>query len=257
MPLFDTHAHLDQPEFDDDRAEMIARAEAAGVAPMLAVGITAESSAAVVRLAQQYSSVHAAVGIQPNYCGQAAPDDWQWIVDLVTQPRVVAIGETGLDRHWDYTPFDVQQDYFARHLELSREKGLPFIVHTRDSDADVLAMLREAARGGPLRGVMHSFTGTAETAAECIALGMHISLAGMITFEKSEALRAVAATVPIDRLLIETDSPYLAPHPLRGKRNEPANLVYTAQCLADVLGLSLEVLAERTTANAKRLFAVP
>src|SRR5205823_10658845 len=138
------------------------------------------------------------------------------------------LGETGLDRYWDYTPFDVQQDYFDRHLRLSQQCHLPFIVHTRESDADVLTMLRDARTRGPLAGVMHSFTGTAETATECVELGMYISFAGMVTFKKSDDLRAVAAAVPADRLLIETDSPYLSPHPLRGKRNEPANLVHTA-----------------------------
>jgi len=141
----------------------------------------------------------------------------------------------------DYTPWEVQQDYFDRHLRLSQQRSLPFIVHSRDCDADIVAMLREARQRGPLAGVMHSFTGKAETAAECLGLGLYISFAGMVTFKKSADLRAVAATIPADRLLIETDSPYLAPHPLRGQRNEPANLLHTAQCLAEARGTPLRI----------------
>jgi TatD DNase family protein len=252
--MFDTHAHLDQPEFDADRPAVIERAKAAGVTTMLAVGITADSSRACVDLAVTDPAILAAVGIQPNYCGQAADGDWDEIVRLAAEPGVVALGETGLDRHWDYTPFQTQQDYFDRHLRLSQALGLPFIVHTRVSDADVLAMLREAALRGPLSGVMHSFTGSAETAAECLALGLYISFAGMVTFKNAADLRAVARTVPADRLLIETDSPYLSPHPLRGRRNEPAHLVHTAVCLAAERDETPEEFGRRCSENARRLF---
>ncbi|MCE9548045.1 MAG: TatD family hydrolase [Planctomycetia bacterium] len=252
--LFDTHAHLDQPEFDADRDEVIRRAAEAGVGSILCVGIGAESSEAAVILAAKYPGVYAAVGVQPNYCAQAQPGDWDRIVALVGRPKVVAMGETGLDRHWDYSPFELQQDYFDRHLRLSQETSLPFIVHTRESDADVLPMLREARQRGPLCGIMHSFTGSVATAEECLSLGMHISFAGMVTFKKSDELRRVAATIPAERLLVETDSPYLAPHPLRGKRNEPANLVHTVACLAETRGCTSEELARVTTANARNLF---
>ena len=256
MILFDTHAHLDQPEFDADRTAVIERARQAGVANLLAVGITAESSAAAVQLAAGHDGIFAAVGLQPNYCGQAAPGDWDRVLALVDQPKVVALGETGLDRYWDYTPFEIQQNYFDRHLRLSQQRGLPFIVHSRDCDADILAMLREARQRGPLAGVMHSFCGSAETAAECLELGLYISFAGMVTFKKSGDLRAIATGIPADRILIETDSPYLSPHPLRSKRNEPAQLVHTAACLAEVRGESVEKFAAQTTANARRLLGV-
>ncbi len=252
--LIDTHAHLDQEEFDADRADVIARAVAAGVEKIVAIGVTADSSAAVVRLAADYPQIYAAVGIQPNYCGQAKPGDWERIVELVDSPKVVAIGETGLDRHWDYSPFDVQQDYFDRHLRLAQKSDLPFVVHTRESDADVLAMLRKARKRGPLVGVMHSFTGTAATADECVQLGLYISFAGMVTFKKSGDLREVATTVPDDRILVETDSPYLSPDPLRGKRNEPANLIHTARMLAEVRKTSFDEFARQTTSNARTLF---
>ncbi len=254
MPWIDTHCHLDQPEFDEDRGAVIQRAVDAGVSKMLAVGIGLSSSRAAIALAAEHEPVFAAVGIQPNYCGEAQPGDWEEIVRLINSPKVAAIGETGLDRHWDFTPFEVQQDYFERHLRLSQQTGLPFIVHTRESDADVLAMLRAASQRGPLRGVMHSFCGTAETAAECLALGLSISFAGMVTFKKSVELRQTAATIPADRILIETDAPYLSPHPLRSKRNEPARLVHTAHCLAEARGVPLEEFAEQTTANAVALF---
>ena len=254
--LFDTHCHLDQPEFDADRLAVIDRARQAGVARLLTVGITAASSEAATQLAAGNPGVYAAVGLQPNYCGQAAAGDWDFVVGLVQRPGVVAIGETGLDRYWDYTPWPVQQDYFDRHLRLSQESGLPFIVHSRDCDADILLMLRQARQRGPLAGVMHSFTGTAETAVECLSLGLYISFAGMLTFKKSSDLRQVAATIPLDRLLIETDSPYLSPDPLRGKRNEPAHLLHTARRLAQQRGITPDQLAGQTTHNALRLFSI-
>jgi TatD DNase family protein len=254
MSLIDTHAHLDQDDFTNDRAAVIERAQAAGIETIVAVGTTAAASRMCVELAAKYDALRAAVGIQPNYCAAAAPGDWDQIVALAAAPRVVAIGETGLDRYWDYTPLEVQRDYFDRHLRLSQATGLPFIVHTRESDVDVLDMLHEARDRGPLAGVMHSFTGTAETAAACVALGLYISFAGMATFKKSGDLRLVAASVPSDRILIETDSPYLSPHPLRGKRNEPAHLVHTAACLAEARGEPLVDFARQTTENARRLF---
>ena len=253
--FIDTHAHIDQPEFDDDRNEMIARAEASELAAIVAVGICAPSSKRCVALAQQHTIVHATVGIQPNDVAKAAPDDWDCILKLAKEPGVVALGETGLDRYWDFAPFELQQDYFDRHLRLSQATGLPFIVHMRDCDADVLAMLEEARKRAPLRGVMHSFTGTQETAVACLELGMYISFAGMVTYKKSQALRDIAKTVPADRLLIETDSPYLSPVPVRKiRRNEPAHVVHTASCLAEVRGVEAEEMGKQTTENAKQIF---
>ncbi|HJQ79752.1 MAG TPA: TatD family hydrolase [Lacipirellulaceae bacterium] len=255
VELFDTHAHLDQPEFDDDRDEVIARARVAGVANIVTIGISADTSAICVELAAEHEDVFAAVGMQPNYLAESEPEDWDRIVALVGRPGVVAIGETGLDRYWDFTPFDQQQDYFDRHLRLSQERGLPFIVHIRDCDEDILVMLREAHARGPLAGVMHSFTGSRAMMEECVAMGLYISFAGMVTYKKSAELREIAAAVPDDRILIETDSPYLSPEPVRKiKRNEPAHVLHTAACLAEVRGVGLENFAAQTTANARRLF---
>ena len=257
MQLFDTHTHLDQTEFDVDRDDVIARARAAGVENMIAIGISADTSAASIEVAAKYDGVYAAVGMQPNYLAEAQPGDWERVVAMLDQLKVVAIGETGLDRHWDFTPFDVQQDYFDRHLRLSQDRDLPFIVHIRDCDEDVLIMLREAHARGPLRGVMHSFTGSPAMAQECLEMGLFISFAGMVTYKKSAELRAIAAAVPDDRILVETDSPYLTPEPVRKiKRNEPAHVAYTAACLAEVRDTTKEAFAVQTTANARTLFRI-
>jgi len=254
--LIDTHAHLDDEKFRDDLPAVLDRARAAGVQRVLCIATTAPSSRACVQLAHRYPELlSATVGIQPNHVAEAAPAAWDEILALVDDPQVVALGETGLDRYWDFTPFAQQQDYFARHLELARQKHLPVVIHCRQAEADVLAMLREAyEKHGPVRGVMHSFTGDRATAEACLALGLYISFAGMLTYKNAADLRAVARTLPIDRLLVETDSPYLSPVPLRGRRNEPAHVVHTANCLAGLLGLSPEALAEATTRNALALF---
>ncbi len=255
--LFDTHTHLDQSAFDGNRAEVVERARAAGITQILAVGCSAEESQKCVQLATEFEGIFAAVGIQPNYVAEAKPEDWATIEQLATRPGVVAIGETGLDRHWDYTPFDQQQDYFDRHMRLAERLGLPFIVHMRDCDEDIMQALRVARRRGLLQGIMHSFTGDAPMAAECVELGMHISFAGMVTFKKSQDLRDCAATIPDHRLLIETDCPYLSPEPVRGKRpNEPAYVRHTAECLAKVRGTTTKALAAMTTANARALFGL-
>jgi TatD DNase family protein len=256
MRLFDTHAHLDQPEFDEDRPQVVARAAEAGVANIIAIGISADTSKACIELTAEYDGVHAAVGMQPNYLAESKPGDWERIISMVDQPGVVAIGETGLDRYWDFAPFDVQQDYFDRHLRLSQKRSLPFIVHMRDCDEDILVMLREARERGPLAGVMHSFTGSRAMMEECVSMGLYISFAGMVTYKKSDELRAIAAAVPDDRILIETDSPYLSPEPVRKiKRNEPAHVRHTATCLAAVRGTTLEAFARQTTLNAQRLIS--
>lgn len=257
MSFVDTHAHLDQPEFDADRAEVILRAVQAGVEALLCVGVDAASSAAAVALAEQYPAIRAAVGIQPNSRDALTDAEWQRIVELAGHPRVAALGETGLDRYWDFTPLPLQQEFFARHLRLGQGRDIPLIIHCRNAEQETLAMLRAAAARGPLRGVMHAFSGDAAFAAECVELGLHLSFAGNVTYtnKKFASLRAAAATVPADRILIETDSPYMTPHPPRGKqqRNEPALLVHTAACLASLRGVPIEEFAAQATANARSL----
>lgn len=260
MNYVDTHAHLDTEEFQQDLPAVIARAGEASVKTVICPGITADSSQAVVRLAAENPEIFAAVGIQPNHAGEAASADWDRIVALADKPRVVAVGETGLDRHWDFTPLDVQKDYFERHLRLAQDRGLPIIIHCREAEADLLPMLRQAVDRAPLSGALHAFSGDQSFAGECLELGLYVSFAGPVTYtnKKFQPLREAARSIPDDRLLIETDSPYLVPHPLRGKqkRNEPANVVHTAQCLAELRNRPLEELAALTTANARRLFGL-
>ena len=254
--LIDTHCHLDAEALAKERNEVVARATDSGLSHMLSIGIDASTSQAAVAIADQYPPVFAVVGIQPNYVHQVKPGDWDLILTFLAHAKVVGIGETGLDRYWDHAPLDLQTEYFHRHIRLSKESGLPFIVHCREAEPEVLEVLRVEAADGPLNGVMHSFCGDADTAAECLELGMHISFAGMVTFRKNDELRKVASTVPLNRMLVETDSPYLAPHPNRGKRNEPSWVRLTAECLATVHDVSIEELAERTTQNAEQLFGL-
>jgi TatD DNase family protein len=256
--LIDTHAHLDDERFREDLPAVLERALAAGVCRVVTIATTAPSSGVCVALAERHEPLAASVGIQPNHVAEAAPSAWDEVVALVGRPKVVAVGETGLDRHWDYTPFPQQEEYFARHLELARRHGLAVVIHCREAEADVVRMLRaDFERHGPVRGVMHSFTGDAPTAAACLAMGLYVSFAGMVTYKNAGDLRDVARGVPLDRLLVETDSPYLAPVPVRGRRNEPAYVRHTAECLAEAHGVDADVLAETTTRNARALFGLP
>ena len=253
----DTHCHLDEDAFSQDCADAVSRAVDAGVVAMIAVGITLESCRRVIELSQRYPHVYATVGLHPNYVSTAQPDDWAQIVELAKSPKVVALGETGLDKYWDHAPLEQQAEYFDRHLELSRQTGLPFVVHCREAEAEVVAQLRKHAANGPLNGVMHAFCGSSETATACLEIGMHLSFGGMLTFKKNEAQRQVAIPIPANRILVETDAPYLAPTPFRGKRNEPAHVRLTAACLAELRGVTKEEIAQVTTANARRLFRIP
>jgi TatD DNase family protein len=256
-PLIDTHAHLDDPRLRGDWDGVLGRARAAGVVQVLAIGTTAADSAVVVELSRSHRGIFAAVGIHPNEASGATEADWAAILDLAGRPEVVAIGETGLDRHWDSTPFEVQQQWFGRHLELAHRLDRPVVIHGRDCARDLIAQLR--ALGRPVRGVQHSFTGTWDDARAFLDLGLHLSFAGMLTYTNRslDALRDVAARIPLDRILVETDSPYLSPHPFRGKTNEPARVAVTARRLAEIRRLDPDELARITTENARSLFRLP
>jgi TatD DNase family protein len=253
----DTHCHLDEGAFEQDCAEVIQRAVDAGIVAMLAVGITLDSCRRVIDLAERFPQVFATVGIHPNYVSAANSGDWDQIVELAKSPKVVGLGETGLDKYWDHSPLDLQAEYFDRHIELSHQTGLPFIVHSRESDNEVVEQLRKHATHFALNGVIHAFCGSAEMARSCLDLGMHLGFGGMITFKKNETQRQIATTIPADRILLETDAPYLAPTPFRGKRNEPAHVRLTAACLAEIRGVAKEEIAAVTTTNARRLFRLP
>jgi TatD DNase family protein len=254
--LIDTHAHLDDEKLLEDVPGVVDRARQAGVIRIVTIATTAASTKACLQIADDHrATVRASAGIHPNHSAGAGPGDWDAVLEWAADSRVVAVGETGLDRHWDFTPFALQQDYFSRHLALSRRLRKPVVIHSRECDADMLAMLRaDFDRDGPIHGVMHSFSGDLPFAEACLAMGLCISFAGMLTYKNAATLREVAAKVPADRVLVETDSPYLAPVPKRGQRNEPANVVHTAQCLALTRGLSLQDIADVTTNNACRLF---
>jgi TatD DNase family protein len=223
----------------------------------MVVATTALDSPRCVELAATHPRLRATVGIQPNHVAEAAPTAWDEVVALSTRSEVVALGETGLDRYWDYTPFEQQEDYFARHLALARKLDRAVVIHCREAEADTVRMLRaHFDQHGPIRAVMHSFTGDLATAEACVQMGLHISFAGMLTYKSAQNLRDVAAKMPLERVLVETDCPYLAPVPHRGKRNEPAYVVHTATALAQALGVSVDAIAEHTTRNARQLFGL-
>ena len=255
--LVDTHAHLQEPGLAAGLDGLLARAREAGVAQVVVVGTTAADSAEAVAIAGAHAGVFAAVGIQPNHSAEATAGDWEQVVALAGQPRVVALGETGLDRYWNHAPFDIQRAWFDRHLALAHERGLPVVIHCRDCEADIVEQLTRL--GQPVRGVLHSFSGTWDQAQAFLELGLSLSFSGMVTFttRKNDPLREVAARVCLDRLLVETDSPYLSPHPYRGEPNEPARVALTARRIAELRGLTPAELARATTANARRLFALP
>ena len=254
MDYFDSHCHLDPLRYGDQLVEVCARARAAGVTGLAIIGTRAADSEAAADTAAGASGMVAAAGIHPNEVAGIEPNEWDRITRLAVSGRVAAIGETGLDWHHDHAPRPLQQDFFDRHIRLAQKLALPLVVHSRESIPAVLGVLREALLRGPLSVVLHSFTGTAAEAAEAVEMGCMLGFSGMVTFRSSAALRAVAATVPIGHLLIETDSPFLSPEPLRGRRNEPANVVHTAHCLAIARGESQSEFAARTSANARRFF---
>ena len=253
--LVDSHAHIDDERFDADRDEVVARALAAGVSLILNVGADMGSSARSVALAEKYPGIYAAVGMHPHDAKDMRETDYTQLEQWTKHPRVVAIGEIGLDYHYDLSPRPVQKEVFLRQLDLARKTGKPFIIHEREAHADTLEIIRSAARG--LKGVFHCFSGSVETAREYLKMGFYISVAGPVTFSKSGKTKEVAKYVPLDRLLVETDSPYLTPQPHRGHRNEPAYVRLVAEEIASLRNLPLEEVAAATTANVRRLFDIP
>lgn len=254
----DSHAHMDGPEFETDREEVIQRARDAGVRAILTVGTGDPHSGALeraVELAEKHEAIYSAIGTHPHDAGLFDDTAAQKIRDLVSQSsRIIAWGEIGLDFHYDHSPREVQKDVFRRQLQLARDGSLPVIVHTREAEDETLEILRCEWADSGLPGIMHCFSGSLGLAKGALELGFSISFAGIITFKKADDLRAVAKEVPLDRLLIETDCPYLAPVPYRGKRNEPAFVVEVARCLAELRELSLEEVGGITTENFANLF---
>lgn len=250
--LTDTHCHLDDPRFNADRPAVLDRARAAGVTRIITIGYDLASSQSGVEMAGSLPGVFTAVGVHPHDAAGTPTGYIESLRRLTALPRVVAVGEIGLDFYRDLSPRPVQREVFTAQLRLARELGLPVVIHCRDAHGEVYEILKREAAG--LTGVMHCFSGSWEEAKRFLALGFHISIAGPVTFPQSSKLVEVARRVPLDRLLLETDAPYLTPVPHRGKRNEPAYLVHTVQKVAEIRGMSLADLAAATTESAARLF---
>ncbi|BCG56600.1 TatD family hydrolase [Paenibacillus sp. URB8-2] len=255
MQLFDTHTHLDAPQFDGDREETIARAVEAGVSKMINVGFNRETIPTTMKLAESYEFIYAAVGWHPQDAIDMKDGDLDWIASLCSHEKVVAIGEIGLDYYWDTSPKEVQHTVFRRQIGLARELNMPIVIHNRDAHEDVVRILREE-KASEIGGIMHSFSGSWETAKMCLDLGFYLSFGGPITFKNARVPKEVLAQVPLDRLLIETDSPYLTPHPYRGKRNESAHVKLVAEAAAEIKGIELNKMAEITYKNALGLFGI-
>lgn len=252
--LIDSHCHLDFPEFAPELDAVVARARAAGVATCVSIGTTLAKFPNVRAVAERFDDVWCSVGIHPHEAEKELLETPQPLLDAASHPKVVGIGETGLDYYYEHSPRPQQIANFRHHIAAARELKLPVIVHTRDADDDTIDVLQSEMAAAPFTGLIHCFTGTQRLADASLELGLSISVSGIATFKKSHELRAVLKTVPLDRLLVETDAPYLAPQPHRGKRNEPAFVAHTAAVLAEVKGVSAGALAALTTENFFRLF---
>jgi TatD DNase family protein len=258
--FIDSHCHIDGPEYDADRDQVIARARAAGVTTMLNVGTGDPRSGAFERaaeLSEKYEGIYGAIGVHPHDAKLFDDAAEKRLRDLARQSsRVVAWGEIGLDYHYDHSPREVQRDAFRRQLRIARALDLPVIIHSREANEDTITVLGEELAGYARAGVLHCFGGDLQMARAAIDLGFFISFAGNLTFKKAEDLRDIARQLPLDRLLVETDCPYLTPVPFRGKRNEPARVVETGKCLAELHGRDLQELGQITSTNFTRLFGV-
>ena len=252
--LVDSHCHLDFPDYAGDVEGVVARARAAGVGVCVSIGTELSRFPGVKKVAEQFADVWCSVGVHPHEAEKELLADPALLLAETSHPKVVAIGETGLDYYYEHAPRDAQKKNFRAHIAAGRISGLPVIVHTRDADDDTIALLEEEMAKGPFTGLIHCFTGTQKLADAAIRMGFYVSVSGIATFKNSGPLREVIKTVPLDRLLVETDAPFLAPMPHRGKTNEPAFVVHTARMLAELKGVSESELAAATTENFFRLF---
>lgn len=253
--LIDSHCHLDFPDLHSEIDDVIARARAAGVGRMITISTRIRQFEKIQALIEQFDDVYGSIG---THCLHAHEEDdipLETILELAQHPKVVAIGEAGLDYHYDYAPRDAQERGFRKHIAAARQTGLPLVIHARQADQDIGDILEEEMGKGAFPAVLHCFSSGAELARRGLALGFYVSFSGILTFKTAEEIRDIARFVPHDRLLVETDAPYLAPMPFRGKRNEPAYVANTARVLAHTIGMSESEVAERTTENALRLFS--
>ncbi|MFS0906898.1 TatD family hydrolase [Priestia aryabhattai] len=253
--LFDTHVHLNAEQYEDDLQEVINRALEKGVQNMVVVGFDEPTIKKAIQITETYDFIYASVGWHPVDAIDMTDEHLAWIEELAQHPKVVALGEMGLDYHWDKSPKEVQKDVFRRQIRLARKVNLPIIIHNRDATEDVVTILKEE-HVEEVGGIMHCFTGSIEVAKQCMDMNMYISFGGPVTFKNAKKPKEVATELPLDKLLIETDCPYLTPHPFRGKRNEPGYVSYVAEQIAELKGITYEELADITTANAKKLFGI-
>ncbi len=252
--LVDSHCHLDFPDFAGEQAAIVARARDAGVGRMVTISTRVKRFPQVLEVASSFDDVYCSIGTHPHNAAEEPDVPASTLVELSSHPKVVAIGEAGLDYHYDRAPRDVQAKVFRTHIAAARETGLPLVIHARDADDDMAAILEDETGKGAFPFILHCFSSGRGLAETGVALGGYISFSGILTFRNSDELRAIAATIPRDRLLVETDAPYLAPVPHRGKRNEPAYVADTARVLAETIGVSAEEIAAITTENVFRLF---
>ncbi|AUX76534.1 TatD family hydrolase [Sinorhizobium fredii] len=253
--LIDTHCHLDFSDFDAERDEIIQRARQAGVTQMVTISTRVKRFESILAIAEKYENVFCSVGTHPHNADQELDITAKDLVRLSAHPKVVAIGEAGLDYFYDNAPRDAQAEGLRRHIAAARETGLPLVIHSRSADEDMAAILTEEAGKGAFPFLLHCFSSGADLARTGVDLGGYVSFSGILTFPKSQELRDLAKTIPRDRLIVETDAPYLAPKPFRGKRNEPAYVAHTADVLAETIGVTKEEIAEITTENALRIFS--
>lgn len=253
--LVDSHCHLDFPDFAEDRAGVVARARAAGVGHMVTISTRVRRFGQVLAIAEEFDNVFCSVGTHPHNAAEELDVTADELVGLAAHPKVVAIGEAGLDYHYDKSPRDAQMSGFRTHIEAARITGLPLVIHARSADEDIASTLTEETEKGAFPFVLHCFSSGRELARTGVELGGYVSFSGILTFRNSDEIRSIAAEVPHDRLLVETDAPYLAPVPLRGKTNEPSYVVHTAKVLGETIGVSNEKIVEITTTNFFRLFS--
>lgn len=254
MLLVDSHCHLNFPEFKEDLEGVISRARAAGVGVMQTICTEVEEFDEVHGIAEQHDGIYCSVGVHPNESEQKSKAELEFLLSKAKHPKVIGIGETGLDYHYTYSSRAVQQENFRIHIDAARQTGLPVIVHTREADEDTVNIMAEEMKKGAFTGVIHCFTSTQWLAEKSLEMGLYISISGIVSFKNAQSIRDTVKTVPMDRLLVETDAPFLAPIPHRGKRNEPAFTKYTNKVVAELKGITEEECAAATTANFFRLF---
>lgn len=251
--LIDTHAHLDDEKFDFDREEVISNAKKSGISTIINVGYNEKTIRSTLDLVDKYDFIYGAIGWHPNHAHEMNEEDFFWIEELTKHPKIIAIGEIGLDYYWDYAPKDIQKEVFIKQIQLAKRIRLPIIVHDREAHQDILEILKKE-NASEIGGIMHSFSGSTDMATECINMGFYLSFSGPVTFKNAKKPIEVINGVPLDRILVETDSPYLTPEPFRGKRNEPANVQLIANKIAEIKEVEIDELKRITTNNAKRIF---